>query len=142
MTRDPMHKTVCDRCGRGTWYETEGPCRYEAAPQHCPTCGQTKPYPETGWGACPGTLRLIDRSALAPAFAGYYESGERIRVQHGDEEPRTGTVGKTTGWRPSYMLMANVRSMGSSDLLGPEDRVIAVKRGRTYLRTEYGRATA
>lgn len=134
MSRDPMHKTVCDRCGRGTWYETEGQACRMGATIFCPTCHQS-----TGEGPCPGHLRLIDRSELAPQFAAAYASGERIRVRFSWDEDgtktKTGTVGKTTGWKPAYLLMARSDSIGSSDLLGPGDRIIAVKRGAKYVPT-------
>ncbi len=128
--RDPMHKTVCNRCWRGTWYETEQACRMSRM-DRCKCCGQTtKEIP------CGGTLKAIDRSELAPAFAGYYESGDRIRVMV-DGEIKTGTVGKTGGWKPSYMLMARIDSNGSSDLLDHNDRVLAVKRGNRYQQVSF-----
>lgn len=110
--RDPMHKTQCDTCYRGTWYETVGQeCRY---------------------GPCPGHLRLIDRSNLDPRFAVWYENGQRIRVRFSYGEERTGTVAKTCGWKPYYLLMARSNSYGSSDLLGARDTIVAVKVGRNY----------
>ncbi len=115
--RDPMHKTQCDTCYRGTWYETVG--------QEC----------RNGYGPCGGHLKTIDRSNLAPRFASYYESGVRIRVRFSYGEERTGTVAKTTGWKPSYMLMARSNSWGSSDLLDSHDAITAVKIGRTYRAT-------
>lgn len=96
----------------------------------CECCGQA-----TGQKPCTGTLKLIDRSDLAPQFAGYYESGDRIRVRFSYGEERTGTVGKTMGWRPAYLLMARSDSTGSSDVLGADDAVIAVKRGGKYVPT-------
>lgn len=126
-TRDPMHTTVCDGCFRGTWYETEGQaCRFSVG-DYCTCCGNRK-----GEKPCPGHLRLIDRSSLAPQFAGYYESGQRIRVRFGYGEEKTGTVGKTTGWRPSYLLKARVDSTGSSDLLDASAVVVARKVGGKY----------
>lgn len=72
----------------------------------------------------------------ASQFKPYYH-GERIRVtrDYGDGEThtRTGTVGMTTGWRPAFLLMARSNSMGSSDVLGPEDKIVAVRdRTGTY----------
>ena len=134
MSRDPEHKTVCDRCFRGTWYETEGQkCRFSVG-DYCKCCHQRK-----GEKPCPGHLRLIDRSGLAPQFAGYYESGERIRVRFSYGEEKTGTVSKTTGWKPSYLLMLRSDSVGSPWLLGKDDQVIAVKRGENYRSLEYVR---
>lgn len=127
MTRDPMHLTVCDRCYRGTWYPDEGPCRM-SRPTRCETCHQT-----TGEGPCGGTRRIIDRSALSPRFAPFYESGDRIRVRFASGEELTGTVGRTTGWHPAYLLMRRANDRGSIYVLGADDRVIAVKRGARYV---------
>lgn len=131
MPRDPMHTSVCDRCYRGTWYPGGERCHY-SRPTRCKCCGQT-----TGEEPCGGTLRAIDTSALAPAFARYYESGARIRVQVAGET-MTGTVGKTTGWRPSYMLLRSANARSSSVLLSADDRILAVKLGTRYVPTAYG----
>ena len=135
MTRDPMHTSVCDRCYRGTWYTGGEMCRM-SRPTRCKCCGQT-----TGEEPCGGTLRAIDRSALAPAFARYHESGERIRVRFADGREATGTIGKSTGWRPVYLLMPRVDSIASSDTLGAGDRVVAVRRDPDT-RDRMGRAKA
>ena len=150
--RDPMHTSVCTVCWRGTWYSPE---RIELPTE------RGKPFitePER-WAygnkahehGKPGAMNLrpIDRSALASQFARYYESGERIRVRttytNGETWERTGTVGKTTGWLPVYLLMHRSNSMGSWDTLhggdfvgGTRDEVIAVKRGRNYIPVRYG----
>lgn len=66
----------------------------------------------------------LDESDLAPAFTEFYKSGQRIEVTHtvyGDV--RRGYVGKTTGWKPVYILLNNTRSMGSGDVLGKDDKV-------------------
>ena len=122
-TKDPMHTSVCDHCYRGTWYEVEGmKCRMSIN-DRCECCGQVK-----GEKPCPGKLRLINRSGLAKRFERYYESGQRIRVRLVDGRELTGTVGKTMGWMPSYMLMARSDSRGSSDMLTDKDIVLAVKK--------------
>jgi hypothetical protein len=73
---------------------------------------------------------------LAPQFAAYLGTDQRIRVQttypNGETWTRTGTVGVTTGWRPAFLLMRRRTDHGSSDVLRPDDRIIAVQRGRTY----------
>ena len=61
-----------------------------------------------------------------------YFRGPRIRVD-GPAGIRTGTVGMTTGWRPAFLLMHRVTDSGSSDVLGPEDRIVAVQYGRRYV---------
>lgn len=124
---DPQHVTVCTTCGRGTWHTTEGQsCRFSVS-TFCDCCGQ-----RTGEKPCNGTLRLIDRSALAPQFAPYLHTGQRIRVRSKTGFVRTGYVGKTSGWRPSYLLLPLMRSFGSADLLDHDDQVIAVREGDRY----------
>jgi hypothetical protein len=72
----------------------------------------------------------------AAQFVPYFGTRQRIKVSrgYGDGEPhvRTGHVSRTTGWRPSFLLMHRSNSIGSSDLLCPEDQIIAVqnKHGR------------
>lgn len=59
-----------------------------------------------------------------------YNRGYRIKVidaRTPGEKPRCGTVGVTTGWHPSFLLMRNSRAIGSSDLLNEHTRVIGVK---------------
>lgn len=73
----------------------------------------------------------FDESELDQRFRPYYESQERIKVQTLGME-LTGTVGVTTGWKPSFILMRTSRSRGSPWLLGRGDKIIAVKGGRQY----------
>ena len=75
----------------------------------------------------------FSESSLSRQFIEFYNSGERIKVRMSWGEILTGTVGVTTGWVPSFMLMKTRRSMGSSDLLSDRDTPIAVKRGRVYV---------
>lgn len=74
-------------------------------------------------------------SGLDSRFIEYYNSGQRIKVLAYGEE-LTGTVGATTGWIPCFLLMRTSRSIGSMYTLGPNDKIIAVKRGRTYINIE------
>ena len=70
--------------------------------------------------------RNRDSSNLDPRFERFYRSGERIELtthyENGETWTRRGYVSRTTGWRPSYILMNNSRSMGSSDLLSARDK--------------------
>lgn len=68
----------------------------------------------------------FDASDLADEFVRYFESGARIKVAFSDGSKLTGTVGITTGWRPSFLLMRTSRSIGSPYLLGHNDRVLEV----------------
>lgn len=68
-------------------------------------------------------------SHLAP----HYHSDSRVRVQNQTSGyTRTGRISTTTGWKPAFLLMHRSSDLGSSDVLGPEDRVIATKRGSRY----------
>lgn len=69
---------------------------------------------------------------FAAPFGRYWETGERIRVE-GPAGIRTGTVGMTTGWRPAFLLMHRSSDLGSWDVLGPNDRVIAVRHNGRYV---------
>lgn len=70
-------------------------------------------------------------------FVRYYNSGERVKVRttYGETEvyERTGTISTSTGWAPIFLLMRRVTSLGSSDVLGERDEIVAVKRGRKYV---------
>lgn len=80
---------------------------------------------------------LMDYSSLDAAgqFKPYFR-GPRIKVTttypDGETFTRFGTVGVTTGWRPVFLLMKRSDSVGSSDVLGPDDKVVAVKTGSHY----------
>ena len=113
------YKTVCDYCGGKTWYTTEQPCRRTITPA-CTKCGgreHSDPVP------CPGTLRIIDRSDLAPQFAPYHKNGQRIIVKTHHGETLRGYVGITTGWKPVYILLKNSNSSGSSEILRADDEI-------------------
>lgn len=81
----------------------------------------------------------------------YLQAIARLRKQHGDKltppqgvdhlipyfglrrvevtgkyEVRRGRIGITTGWAPSLLLMRNATSIGSCDVLDPEDKVTAI----------------
>ena len=66
----------------------------------------------------------LDTSDLAPQFDEFYKSGQRIEVETPYGETYRGYVGKSTGWRPCYLLMHNTRSIGSSVTLSHGDRVL------------------
>lgn len=111
------YNTVCDKCYRPTWYETEQPCKRSIS-HGCETCGSHEYVSDTT--PCIGTLRVIDKSNLPNKFAHYHENGQRIEVKTPYGETIRGYVGKTTGWKPSYILLARSNSMGSSELLNSE----------------------
>ena len=60
---------------------------------------------------------------LFEQFIPYYESGERVEVTFSSGEVKRGTVGVTTGWKPCFLLMLRRDSIGSSWILGKNDKV-------------------
>lgn len=68
----------------------------------------------------------FDSSDLDPRFARYYFSKERIKIKDGSEV-LTGTVAKTTGWKPSFILLRTSRSISSHILLNKYCELIGVQ---------------
>lgn len=78
-----------------------------------------------------------DRPRVKVETAYYDENGVLLATW-----VRTGTVGKTTGWRPAYLIMARVDSVGSSDLVSLDNathktRVIGVSDGHGHYSERY-----
>ncbi len=75
-------------------------------------------------------------AGLVPQFRPYFRTGTRIKVRtvyaSGYEYIRTGTVGVTTGWMPAFLLMHRRTSVGSSDVLGAKDQIVAVQHARGH----------
>jgi len=67
---------------------------------------------------------LFSSADLTPAFVSAFNTGERITVEFDWGERRRGTVGVTTGWRPTFILMLTRRSLGSSYALTERDKEI------------------
>lgn len=78
----------------------------------------------------------VSMANLDMRFVQFYESGDRIKVKSPIFGEQTGTVGMTTGWKPAFLLMKRSDSVSSPILLGPGDKIIAVKyKGtRTYVK--------
>jgi hypothetical protein len=74
----------------------------------------------------------FDPSDLAPQFAKFYGTDARVRVESPGGFVRTGRIGKTTGWRPAFLLMHRRGDMGSSDVLRATDKITHVQIGRIY----------
>lgn len=69
----------------------------------------------------------FDSSDLDRRFAGYYGTKIRLKIKtYG--HIMYGTVGVTAGWKPSFILMANSRSQGSSAVLNSNCEILGVKR--------------
>ena len=105
------YKTVCDTCGRKTWYETEQPCKCSYI-EKCGECG--KPLDDGEMIPCKGTLRVIDNSNIDPMFLQYLHKRVEATTKTGERERFI--VGRSTGWKPSLLKIKTIRSMGG-DLL-------------------------
>ena len=66
----------------------------------------------------------FDTGNLASKFVPYYENQHRIEVKMSCGTIKRGRIGVTTGWRPSFLLMLTVRSIGSSWALANNDQII------------------
>ena len=67
----------------------------------------------------------FDPSNLAPQFAPYLYSGNRITVVIGDEIKR-GYVCVTTGPKPVFLLLHRRNSIGSTNILTLNDKLLEV----------------
>ena len=68
--------------------------------------------------------RKFSQASLAKQFIPAFNSGRRIRVRFKTGEVLSGTVGITTGWKPTFLLMLTSRSIGSSWTLNKGDKVV------------------
>ena len=107
------YKSICDKCGRYTWYEQEQPCHCSYPPSKtCDTCGHTEVMNDKDDIPCGGTLKVIDKSDLDKRFTPYYSSGERVEVVYKNGESERFYVGKLTGWKPIYLAIKKSNSSG------------------------------
>lgn len=121
------YQTICDKCGKHTWYEQEQQCHCEYPKvKTCKSCGHSKTIEPIKMVRCKGTLKKIDNTDLNPSFTPYYKTQERIEVKFSYGEVKRGRIGKTTGWKPSYLLMLTTRSIGIPYLIGKDDKIIEV----------------
>lgn len=125
------YKTICDTCGKKTWYETEQQCHcVYPEKETCSTCGHSEEVYLLKDVRCKGTLRKIDNSELDNRLTRYYENGQRIEVIWKDGyEDYSGYglktngkkarfyVGKSTGWKPIYLQIYSTRSFGGGSVL-------------------------
>ena len=122
------YKSICDKCYRKTWYDAEQQCHCTYPKKKiCKTCGHIEELDTME--RCTGTLKLIDNSELNTRFDSFYNSGQRVEVSFRDSngkeyKRKRGYIGKTTGWKPSYMLLLRSNSTGSSYLMGNNDTVL------------------
>ena len=79
-------------------------------------------------------VSVAEIAACDPEVIRAYRTGVRVKVRNGDWE-RTGTVSRTTGWSPALILIHRSNDTGSWDVLGPNDRIVAVRRGGRYVET-------
>src|ERR1035437_5093091 len=109
----------CSHCGNE---DTVGPFEMDGM-----ITGQYRPHGEY-WIVCrscnKSTHVETDTSELAAKVAPYHQSRQRIEVTSPCGETVRCYVGKTTGWRPSYLLMLKSNSTGSSILLNEQYQIV------------------
>jgi len=115
------YKTICDRCGLKTWYETEQPCKATIW-IGCKTCGSHAVINREV--KCSGTLRLIDNTSLIQRATPFYESKERVEITYKDGTKTRCYIGKSTGWKPIYLEILKRNSYGGSSLYLPDEAKI------------------
>ncbi len=71
-------------------------------------------------------------AGISKKFLVYFESGERIKVKAPWGEVLHGTVGITTGWKPTFLLMQRSNQMGSSITLDDRYMILGEKSGSKY----------
>ena len=125
------YKTICDSCGRKTWYETEQQCHCVYPKRRvCKTCGHSEEIEPIKMIRCKGTLRKIDNSQLDSRLTPYYESQQRIEITwkkgyedytgYGNKtngQKQRCRIGKSTGWKPVYLQILTSRSLGGDIIL-------------------------
>lgn len=114
---DNDYKTVCDTCGKKTWYEKEQQCHCEyEKTKTCKTCGHTKVIEPIKMVRCKGTLKPIDNSNLDRRFDYYYQNSQRVEVLYKDGSKERFYIGKSTGWKPIYLMIKKSNSFGGEAL--------------------------
>lgn len=120
------YKTVCDKCRKKTWYETEQQCHAEyPAAKTCKTCGHTEIIEPIKIVRCTGTLRVIDNAGLDERFTPYYENNKRVEVLYKDGATERFNIGKSTGWKPVYIMLKCKNSHGGEVILS--DLIVKIK---------------
>lgn len=111
------YKTMCDKCYRKTWYETEQQCHCKYLESEICNLGYKHVHDNAKEVRCTGTLRLIDNSKVNTSLV----IGERYSFRDKNGLVKRFRLGKTTGWKPMLLLLHNARSTGSSLLVDAND---------------------
>ena len=115
--QEDTYTTVCNKCYKKTWYETEQPCHMSYPKSKTCSLGHVhinNPY-ETE--RCTGTLMVIDKTNINT----HLTVGERYTFRDKAGIVKRFTVGRTSGWKPCLLLLHNARSTGSSITVNAPD---------------------
>ena len=63
---------------------------------------------------------MIDTEGLAPSLTRYYKSGERVEIKTKWGETFRCYVGKSTGWKPVYLIIKRSDSTGGAAITESE----------------------
>ena len=125
MEKD-AYKTICDKCYKKTWYETEQQCHYKYFEKEVCSLGYTHQHDNAKEIRCTGTLKVIDYTNIKT----YLNIGSRYTFQDSTGKKKRFTLGKTTGWKPCLLLLHNARSTGSSSTLNAGDIIYTIEKGQ------------
>lgn len=113
--------SICNVCYQKGWHTEPEPCVRKYS-ENCEHCGQN--LPDREMKTCKGMNVMIDYSKCATKFIPYYENQQRIKVDVIGMGIKSGTVGKTIGWKPVFILMLRSNSTGSSIILTDKDEIL------------------
>lgn len=109
--------SVCDRCGRKTWYEKEQQCHMTYPKGRTCDLGHWHEDEPQKMERCKGTLRIIDNSNLDTRLTPYFKAGERVEIEYQDGSKERCWIGKSTGWKPIYLAISRTDSTGGAAIL-------------------------
>lgn len=116
--------TICDKCYKKTWYDTEQPCKMSYLDYK--VCDLGHKHDGEKMIKCTGTLRLIDDTNVKT----HLSIGSRYTFQDSTGKKKRFTLGKTTGWKPCLLLLHNSRSSGSSLTVNAPDISYTIDKGQ------------
>ena|SRR3990167_5737405 len=113
------YTSTCNKCGGKGWFAEETPCTRNVK-RYLP-CGHWNGE----YKKCKGTNVLIDYSGLDTRFIYPYENDYRVEVTYKWGDIERGWLGKSTGWRPIWLLVKKTNSCGGEALI--QDSIVDIK---------------
>ena len=138
MSATKEYITVCDECGRKTWYETEQKCHCSyPRSKTCGECAHIEYFDDMV--PCKGTLKIIDYSYLDQRFDYALKNDLRVEVEwkkgfedftgygcRTDGKKARFRVGRSTGWKPIYLMILQSNSHGGGAILSSSVKSVRI----------------